>query len=110
MIRQILALEGVLAVCQFRDDGALVEGYGIFSDAWMVQLARFACDYRRMLQGNTDQLSMFTQVRGWTPPRGWLVRGIAKSVCGAGNVVCVIDNQEASLDNILAELIDISRY
>lgn len=110
MIRQILALEGVLVICQFRDDGALVEGYGLFSDTWMAQLARFACDYRRMLQGNTDQLSMFTQVRGWTPPRGWIVYGAEKSVCGAGNLVCVIDNHDASFNTVLAELIDISRY
>ncbi|CAK0746561.1 DUF2173 family protein [Gammaproteobacteria bacterium] len=110
MIRHILALDGVLAVCHFRDDGTLVDGHGMIPDPWMAQLAHFACDYRRMLQGNADQLSMFTQVSGWTPPRGWMVRGTEKSVCGAGNVVCVIDNLEASLDQVYAELVEASRY
>ncbi|CAK0765808.1 DUF2173 family protein [Gammaproteobacteria bacterium] len=110
MIRHILALDGVLAVCQFQDDGILVEGYGLLPDSEMARLARFACDYRRMLQGNADQLSMFTQIRGWTPPRGWMVHGAGKSVCGAGNMVCVIDNAESSLDQVYAELIDASRY
>jgi len=110
MIRQILALDGVMAICQFRDDGLLVESYGLLSDSWMVQLARFACDYRRMLQGNADQLSMFTQIGGWTPPRGWMVHGREKSVCGAGNLVCVVDNAEASLNQVYAELMEASRY
>jgi len=110
MIRQILALDGVLAVCRFQDDGLLAEAYGLFPDAEMVRLARFACDYRRMLQANTDQLSMFTQIRGWTPPRGWMVHGAGKSVCGAGNMVCVIDNVEASLDQVYAELMEASNY
>ena len=72
MIRRLLALDGVIAVCQFRDDGSLVEGYGMLPSAEMARLARFAHDYKRMLQGNADQLSMFTQMRGWTPPRGWV--------------------------------------
>ena len=110
MIRGILALDGVLAVCQFRENGTLVEGYGLLPDAEMVRLARFACDYRRMLQGNADQLSMFTQIRGWTPPRGWIVHGTGKSVCGAGSLVCVFDNAETSLDQVYTELLEVSSY
>ncbi len=110
MIREVLALDGVLAVCQFRDNGTLVDGYGLLPDAEMERLARFACDYRRMLQGNADQLSMFTQVRGWTPQRAWIVHGAGKSVCGAGNVVCVFDNTEASLNHVCAALVEASGY
>jgi len=29
MIKQLLAVDGVMAICHFRDDGALVEGYGL---------------------------------------------------------------------------------
>ncbi len=110
MIREILALDGVIAVCQFRENGTLVEGYGLLPDSEMVRLARFACDYRRMLQGNADQLSIFTQMRGWTPPRGWMVHGTGKSVCGAGNMVCVFDNAEASKTQVYAELVEASNY
>jgi roadblock/LC7 domain-containing protein len=110
VIRRILALDGVLAVCQFRDDGTLLEGYGLLPDPEMIRLARFAHDYRRMLQANADQLSMFTQVRGWTPPRGWIVHGTGKSVCCAGNVVCVIDNTVASLEQVYGEVVEVSRY
>jgi hypothetical protein len=41
----------------------------------MARLAQFAHDYRRMIQGNADQLAMFTGMRGWTPPHGWIARG-----------------------------------
>ena len=110
MIRRLLALEGVNVVCQFRDDGSFVVGYGRLSQEDMVQLARFAHDYRRMAQGNADQLAMFSGMRGWTPPRGWIVRGGAQSLCGVGNLVCMVDNQGAPLNEILLELREVSRW
>ena len=64
MIKNLLAEDGVMAICQFRDDGALVEGYGVIDDAMLPKLAKFAYDYKRMTQGNADQLAMFTQMPG----------------------------------------------
>ena len=29
MLKRLIALDGVMAVCQFRDDGQLVQGYGM---------------------------------------------------------------------------------
>ena len=72
MIKRLLALDGVNVVCHFRDDGYLLDGYGLMSHDNMARLARFAHDYRRMTQGNADHLAMFTGMRGWTPPRGWI--------------------------------------
>ena len=108
MIKRMLALDGVAVVCQFRDDGVLVQGYGMLDDEQMVKLAKFAHDYKRMVQGNADQLSMFTQTRGWTPPRGWIVRGKANTVCSVGNVVCLVANAEASVTEVMSELADVA--
>jgi roadblock/LC7 domain-containing protein len=110
MIKQMLALEGVLVICHFRDDGALVEGYGLLGEEMMAGLAQFAHDYKRMVQGNTDQFSMFTQLPGWAPPGGWVVRGGQTTVCSVGNLVCFIDNSEASLNEVMAELTEASHY
>jgi roadblock/LC7 domain-containing protein len=110
MIRQLLALDGVLVICHFRDDGALVEGYGLMGEDMMQRLAKFAHDYKRMVQGNIDQFSMFTQLPGWAPPRGWNVRGAKNTVCSVGNLVCFIDNAEASLNEVMRELTDASQY
>jgi roadblock/LC7 domain-containing protein len=110
MIKRLLALDGVSVVCKFRDDGALVEGYGVLGKEMMERLAKFAHDYKRMVQGNTDQFSMFTQLPGWTPPGGWIVRGAMASVCSVGNLVCFVDNSEASLNEVMKELVEVSRY
>ncbi len=110
MIKHLLALDGVVVVCHFRDDGALVEGYGLLGDDMMVRLAKFAHDYKRMVQGNTDQFSMFTGMSGWTPPGGWIVRGAKATVCSVSNLVCFIDNEEASLNEVMQALTEASRY
>lgn len=104
MIKQIMILDGVMAVAHFRDDGELVEGYGMRNPQELADLAHFAHDYKRIVQGNADQLSMFTRVRGWTPPRGWVVRGDQFVVCSVGNVVCLLNSQEGNLNEVMQEL------
>ncbi|HAO31588.1 MAG TPA: hypothetical protein DCQ84_01365, partial [Candidatus Competibacteraceae bacterium] len=42
MIRRLLALDGVNVICHFRDDGYLIEGYGLMSHNDMGRLAQFA--------------------------------------------------------------------
>lgn len=104
MLKRLLAEDGVVAVAQFRDDGQLVEGYGMGDDALMQKLAKFAHDYKRMIQGNADQLAMFTQMAGWTPPGAWLVKGSVWAVCGLSNVVCVVDLRKTGLNSIMQGL------
>lgn len=110
MMRRLLAIDGVQAICLFRDDGSLVEGYGMLDESGMARLAHFALEYKRMVQANVDQLSMFTQIRGWTPPRGWMVRGGGATVCSVGNLVCLMDNGEASLNEVMSGLRDAASY
>lgn len=106
MIRQMLAVDGILAVCQFRDDGAFVEGYGFMPDEQLAALANFAHDYKRIVQGNVDQFSMFTGKDGWTPPTGWIVRGSGMTVCSVGNFACIAQNGESDLTEVMSELRD----
>ncbi len=110
MIKRMLAVDGVVAVCHFRDDGAFVEGYGLMPEEQLQALAHFAHDYKRIVQGNADQLSMFTGINGWTPPGGWIVRGAGMSVCSVGNLVCVLENAEGNLSEVMHELGEVARY
>lgn len=110
MIKRLLAADGVAAICHFRDDGEFLEGYGLMPDEQLKALANFAHDYKRIVQGNADQLSMFTGINGWTPPNGWVVRGAGMTVCSVGNLVCVIENNAGNLDEIIQELNEVSRY
>ena len=110
MIKQMLAVDGVTAVCRFRDDGQFVEGYGLLSDSELAALAHFAHDYKRIVQGNADQLSMFTGVGGWTPPGGWIVRGKQMTVCSVANLVCTVQNADSDLSEVMDQLIETSHY
>ncbi len=110
MLKRLLAVDGVVVVARFRDDGQLVEGYGMLDEANMVRLVKFAHDYKRLTQSHADQLSMFTQQRGWTPPRGWIVRGLQMTACSMGNLVCLVRNDESSLNEVLGELDELSHY
>jgi roadblock/LC7 domain-containing protein len=104
MLRQLLAVDGVMAIAQFRDDGVLVEGYGMGGEDMLQRLSKFAHDYKRLVQGNADQLAMFTQMAGWTPPGGWIVRGKTWSVCSIANLVCVVDMRETGLNPVMLAL------
>ncbi len=104
MLKRLLALDGVIAICRFRDDGSFVEGYGLLEQQHMEGLAKFALEYKRLVQSNADQLAMFTQVNGWTPPGGWMVRSQQATVCSVGNLVCLLQNDEAAMNEIMAEM------
>jgi len=110
VIKQLLAVDGVTAVCRFRDDGAFVEGYGMMPQDELEALAHFAHDYKRIVQGNADQLSMFTGIKGWTPPAGWIVRGARMTVCSVANLVCTVDNADSNLSEVMQTLIETSHY
>jgi roadblock/LC7 domain-containing protein len=103
-LRKILVLDGVSAVCRFRDDGVLMEAEGILPQDLMDRLAKFAQWYRRMVSSNTDLLSLFSQMRGWSPSQGWVVRGSGMTVCSMGNMVCLFDNAQGSMNDIMAAL------
>ena len=105
-LRKILVLDGVTAVCRFRDDGVLMEAEGTLSQELMERLAKFSQWYRRMVSGNTDLLSLFTQMRGWSPSQGWVVQGAAMTVCSSGNMVCLFENAQGSLNEVMQALRD----
>jgi len=110
MIKQLLVVDGVMAICHFRDDGAFLEGYGMMPDEQLHALASFAHDYKRIVQGNADQLAMFTGINGWTPPSGWVVRGAGMTVCSVANLVCVVANNDGNLTEVMAALTEASTY
>lgn len=103
-LRNILVLDGVTAVCRFRDDGVLMEAEGMLSQDLMERLAKFAQWYRRIVSSNTDVLSLFSQMRGWSPSQGWVVQGDAMTVCSSGNMVCIFENAKGSLNEVMQAL------
>jgi len=103
-LKKILVLDGVEAVCRFRDDGVLMEAEGRLPQELMERLAKFAQWYRRMVSSNTDLLSLFSQMRGWSPSQGWIVHGESMTVCSVGNTVCLVANAQGSLNEVMKVL------
>ncbi|MBT9591453.1 MAG: DUF2173 family protein [Thiobacillus sp.] len=103
-LKKILVLDGVTAVCRFRDDGVVMEAEGILSRELIERLAKFSQWYRRMVSSNTDLLSLFSQMRGWSPSQGWIVQGEAMTVCSVGNMVCLVENAQGSLNQLMKAL------
>jgi roadblock/LC7 domain-containing protein len=103
-LKKILVLDGVTAVCRFRDDGVLMAAEGVLSQELMERLAKFSQWYRRMVSSNTDVFSLFSQMRGWSPSQGWIVQGDTMTVCSAGNMVCMFENAQGSLNEIMQAL------
>ncbi|MGV6859534.1 MAG: DUF2173 family protein [bacterium] len=108
MLKRLLAVDGVQAVVLFRDDGEYLEGYGFIPDEMMQQMATFAHEYKRLVQSNADQLSMFTQISSWTPPKGWMVRGAHFTICSVANLMCMMKNDEGNISEVMRELDDLA--
>ncbi len=104
MLKRLLVLDGVVAVCRVQDDGEIIDSAGMIPDEMMTQMAHFALWYRRMISGNSDVFSLFSQMNGWTPARGWIVKGAQMSVLSVANLVAMIENKEAALNPIFAAL------
>lgn len=103
-LKKLLVLDGVVAVCRFQDDGTIMDAAGMLTADMMERMSKFAQWYRRLVSGNTDLLSLFSQMRGWSPSQGWIVLGSKMSVCSMGNMVCMVQNGEGSLHEIMKAL------
>ena len=104
MLKRLLVLDGVMAVCRVQDDGTVIDAAGVIPDEMLSNLAQFAHWYRRMISSNSDVFSLFSQMNGWTPAKGWIVKGAQMSVCGVGNVVAMLDNKDVSVNEVLKAL------
>ena len=107
-LRKLLILDGVVAVCRFQDDGSIMDAAGMLPGEMMERMAKFAQWYRRMVSGNTDLLSLFSQMSGWSPSQGWIVHGKQMSVCSMGNMVCLVEHGQGSLQAIMQALTEAS--
>lgn len=107
-LRKLLILDGVVAVCRFQDDGSIMDAAGMLPADMVERMAKFAQWYRRMISGNTDLLSLFSQMSGWSPSQGWIVHGNKLSVCSMGNLVCLVEHGQGSLQAIMEALTEAS--
>lgn len=108
MLKRLLVLDGVVAVCRVQDNGEISDSVGLLPEEMMNQMAHFALWYRRMIAGNSDVFSLFSQMNGWTPARGWIVKGATMSVLSVANIVAMVENKDAAINAIFAALEEVA--
>ena len=104
IVSELLAKSGVIAAggYAYRGDrfsyrGALTEEHA--------RMASIMC--RATTMGANMEGAMFEALRpdsGLHPPRGWLVHGPDHTVCVMANVFCLLDNAQASINDIVGFL------
>ena len=53
---------------------------------------------------------MFTDLKGWTPPGGWIGRAATMSACSVANLVCTVENADGNLTEVMGNLVEASHY
>lgn len=93
---------GVIAAGEYSYRGDRFSYKGEINDE-MARMAAIMCRATTMSEHmQVDMLEEHCPGCGGTPPTGWIVRGPAFSVCNVANVFCFIDNDHASMNDIVA--------
>jgi len=102
ILSELSALPGVTAVGEYsyRGDRFSYKGH---LDAEQARMASIMCRATTMsVHMQADICGSFCgDGCGMTPGRGWVVRGPRFSVCVYANVFCFLDNERASLNDVL---------
>ena len=99
---ELANLPGVIAAGEYSYRGDRFTYKGDMNDE-MARMAAIMC--RATTMSEHMQVAMLEQHCpdcGSSPPQGWIVRGPTYTVCNVANVFCFIDNQNASMNSIVA--------
>jgi roadblock/LC7 domain-containing protein len=104
----LVALKGVVAALRFYDDGSLAEAEGRLEQIDAQMAAELCYANGRIMHQNSDMLMTLSGTEGW-PPRGWMMMGDTLSIFSVAEVACFVRNGEASFNEVLRALTDVSQ-
>jgi roadblock/LC7 domain-containing protein len=99
---ELANLPGVIAAGEYSYRGDRFSYKGQINDE-MARMAAIMC--RATTMSEHMQVGMLEQHCpdcGSGPPQGWIVRGPGFTVCNIANVFCFIENDKASLNDVIA--------
>lgn len=95
---------GVIAVGEYSYRGDRFSVKGQIPDE-MARMASIMCRATSMSEHmQAGILESFCPDCGISPPKGWIVRGPMFTVCNIANVFCFLDNNTASINDIVAKM------
>ena len=93
---------GFIAAGEYSYRGDRFSFKGQLSDE-MARMASIMCRATTMSEHmQSGMLEKFCPGCGVQPPKGWVVRGPAFTVCNMANVFCFIDNKNSSINDVMA--------
>lgn len=102
ILAELAALPGVTAVGEYSYRGDRYSFKGNLNDE-QARMASIMCRATTMsVHMQAEILGAFCEDCGIVPGKGWIVRGPTFSVCVYANVFCFLDNQAASLNQVMS--------
>ena len=101
IIDELAGIPGVIAAGEYsyRGDRFSYQGH---LDEEKARMASIMCRASTMaVHMQTDMMKSLSADCGCAPARGWAVRGAGFSVCVIANIFCFIDNNTASLNEVM---------
>jgi len=99
---ELANMPGVIAAGEYSYRGDRFSYKGQINDD-MARMAAIMCRSTTVSEHmQVGMLEAFCPGCGSTPPLGWIVRGPGFTVCNIANVFCFIQNDEASLNDVMA--------
>jgi roadblock/LC7 domain-containing protein len=102
LIQELASQTGVLAAGEYAFRGDRFSYAGQLSDEH-ARMASIMCRATTMaVHMQVDIMKSLGEDCGCAPARGWVVKGSQYSVCVIGNIFCFIDNATASINQVMA--------
>ena len=99
---ELANMPGVMAAGEYSYRGDRFSYKGQINDE-MARMASIMCRATTMSEHmQVGMLEQYCPNCGSSPPQGWIVRGPGFTVCNIANVFCFIDNDKASLNEVVA--------
>ena len=101
LIQELASQTGVIAAGEYtyRGDRFSYEGHLNEEHARMASIMCRATTMATHMQ--VDMMKSLGNDCGCAPARGWVVKGAQFSVCVIGNIFCFLDNNAASLNQVM---------
>ncbi|CAK0779282.1 DUF2173 family protein [Gammaproteobacteria bacterium] len=102
LITQLLSIPGVIAAGEFSHRGERFTHAGLL-DPQQARMASIMCSANSMaIHMQAGILDSLVGEGGLTPVRGWIVRGGHFTVCVMGQRFCFLEQESASLNQVVA--------
>ena len=101
IVRQLMAIPGVIAVGEYAYHGDRFSYEGALTDEF-ARMASILCRANTLsVNMQSEIFDSFAENCGCRPVQGWIVRGAQISICVVGHYFAFIENRDELLNNVM---------